>query len=143
MLTVTDDPKLLDEWCHEAHIKERDAGLKRFQKFAAEKSVRVTFISGDVHCCTTSRFRSDKATRKSQNLTPATDSKFMMQFVSSAIVNQSPTPNVCIAYHYIANAWTPFAGTEEALVEMFERRPEGGKHVRHRKVMPNVRLRLL
>jgi hypothetical protein len=36
------------------------------------------------------------------------------------------------AYHYIRNDWHPIDKTEESLVEMFERRPEGGKHVRHR-----------
>lgn len=61
----------------------------------------------------------------------------MFSFISSAIVNQAPSPNACIAYHYIRNSWNPVAKTEEALIEMFERRPEGGKHVRHRKVMPN------
>ena len=79
------------------------------------------------------RFRSDSSTRSSQKLVPGSDAKMMYQVISSAIVNQSPSPNVCIAYHYITNKWIPLPETEEALVEMFERRPEQGKHVRHRK----------
>ena len=128
---------LLDEWTHDAHIKERDAQLVRFQKFAETRNIRVTFLSGDVHCAAFSRFRSDKETRDAGHLTPATDSKLMYQVISSAIVNQAPSANVCIAYHYLKTKWYPVAGTEEMLVEMFERRPEKGKHVRHRKVMPN------
>ncbi|KAK4697921.1 hypothetical protein P7C70_g8134, partial [Phenoliferia sp. Uapishka_3] len=128
---------LLDEWTHEKHIKERDSALKRFQEFAANRSIRVTFLSGDVHCASMSRFRTGKAERKRLNLIPANDPKLMYQVIASAIVNQGPTVNACIAYHYVANSWKPIADTEEALVTMFERRPEGGKQVRHRKFAPN------
>lgn len=128
---------LLDEWTHDAHIKERDRQLVRFQQLAAEKSLRITFISGDVHCAAFSRFRSDTTTRGKLGLKPETDNKLMYQVISSAIVNQAPSANVCIAYHYLKTKWNPVPETEEMLVEMFERRPEKGKHVRHRKVMPN------
>jgi PhoD related phosphatase len=128
---------LLDEWTHDAHIKERDAQLVRFQKFAKERSIRVTFLSGDVHCAAFSRFRSDSLMRERHNLTPESDTKLMYQVISSAIVNQAPSANVCIAYHYLKTKWNPVPETEEQLVEMFERRPEKGKHVRHRKIMPN------
>jgi hypothetical protein len=80
---------LLDEWTHDAHIKERDAQLVRLQKFAERRNIRVTFLSGDVHCAAFSRFRSDKATRDAGRLTPATDSKLMYQVISSAIVNHA------------------------------------------------------
>lgn len=128
---------LLDEWCHEAHIAERNHVLKKLQEFAERKSIRVTLFSGDVHCAAFAMFRSDKAVRKALQLKPENDHRLMYQIISSAIVNQAPSPNACIGYHYIANAWHPIADTDEALVEMFERRPEQGKHVRHRKVMPN------
>jgi len=128
---------LLDEWTHDAHIKERDTQLVRFQKFARERNIRVTFLSGDVHCAAFSRFRSDAFTRERHKLTPESDSNLMYQVISSAIVNQAPSANVCIAYHYLKTKWKPVPETEEMLVEMFERRPEQGKHVRHRKIMPN------
>lgn len=128
---------LLDEWCHEAHIEERNHVLAKLQDFALRKSIRVTLLSGDVHCAAFAMFRSDKAVRKQLNLKPEQDHRLMYQVISSAIVNQAPSPNACIGYHYIANAWHPIENTDEALVEMFERRPEQGKHVRHRKVMPN------
>src|SRR5437762_3645050 len=128
---------LLDEWTHDAHIKERDTQLIRFQKFAKERNIRVTFLSGDVHCAAFSRFRSDAFTRERHKLTPESDGNLMYQVISSAIVNQAPSANVCIAYHYLKTKWNPVPETEEQLVEMFERRPEKGKHVRHRKIMPN------
>ncbi|KAI5480135.1 hypothetical protein MNV49_001795 [Pseudohyphozyma bogoriensis] len=128
---------LLDEWTHDKHIKERNSVLVRFQKLAAARSIRVTFLSGDVHCAGFARFRSDKAMRKAKELVPATDPNLMYQAIASAIVNASPSPNACIGYHYVKNDWKPVPHTEESMVEMFERRPEGGKHVRHRKFMPN------
>lgn len=82
-------------------------------------------------------FRSDKDTRKAFQLKPETDHRLMYQVISSAIVNQAPSANACIGYHYIGNNWHPIKNTDESLVEMFERRPEQGKQVRHRKVMPN------
>lgn len=57
--------------------------------------------------------------------------------VRRPVVNQAPSKNACIGYHYVQNSWKPIYGTEEELVPMFERRPEGGSQVRHRKVMPN------
>ncbi|CAF4743464.1 unnamed protein product, partial [Rotaria sp. Silwood2] len=42
---------LLDEWTHEAHINERNCALQRFQEISQKKKVRITFFSGDVHCC--------------------------------------------------------------------------------------------
>jgi len=128
---------LLDEWTHDAHIEERDRALVRFQGLAKAQQLRVTFISGDVHCAAVSRFRTDAKTRKATDLKPENDHRLMYQMIASAIVNQSPSPNACIGYHYIRNKWHPVANTSEGLVECFERRPEQGKHVRHRKVMPN------
>lgn len=128
---------LLDEWVHDAHIAERNKTLLRLQDFAKRKSIRVTMLSGDVHCAAFSMFRTDKATRKATNLKPENDHRLMYSVISSAIVNVAPSPAVCMAYHYIANSWNPVEKTSEALVEMFERRPEHGKQVRHRKVMPN------
>ncbi|CAF1549219.1 unnamed protein product, partial [Rotaria sordida] len=48
---------LLDEWIHEAHIKERNYILSRLQKLAEMKKTRITLFSGDVHCCGIARFR--------------------------------------------------------------------------------------
>lgn len=128
---------LMDEWTHDAHIEERNRALMRLQTLSAERSLRVTMLSGDVHCAAFARFRSDKETRERKQLTPESDTKLMYQVIASAIVNQAPSAMVCIAYHYLKTKWKPLPETEEMLVEMFERRPEKGKHVRHRKIMPN------
>src|SRR6478609_4607203 len=42
---------MVDHWNSSCHIDERDEFLFKLQTFAKEKSIRVTFIGGDVHCC--------------------------------------------------------------------------------------------
>lgn len=54
--------------------------------------------------------------------------------VSSPIEFEASLISRVFPSDYIKNKWNPVAKTSEALVEMFERRPEQGKHVRHRKV---------
>ena len=70
---------LLDEWTHDQHIQERNNALVRLQKLAETRRLRVTFLSGDVHCAAFSRFRSDKAERESKKLLPESDTKLMYQ----------------------------------------------------------------
>jgi PhoD related phosphatase len=70
---------LLDEWTHDQHIEERNDILVRLQKLAEKRRLRVTFLSGDVHCAAFARFRSDKAERESKNLLPENDTKLMYQ----------------------------------------------------------------
>lgn len=41
-------------------------------------------LSGDVHCCGLSRFRSDAATRRNGKLKPETDFRLMYNVISSA-----------------------------------------------------------
>lgn len=84
---------LLDEWCHDAHIEERNNILSRLQDFAKERNIRVTFLSGDVHCAAFSMFRSDKHVRHKLKLKPENDHRLMYQVISSAIVNQAPSAN--------------------------------------------------
>jgi len=127
---------LLDEWTHDAHIEERNAAIKRFQDLAAKSKCRVTFLSGDVHCAGLSRFRTDPRTGGAK-LNPSEDPRMMYQVISSAIVNMPPPRNALIAYHYMKTKWTPFTNTEEELLDLFERMPEGGRKLRHRKLMPN------
>lgn len=122
-----------DKWTAAPHIKECNTQLKFFQKLAEERSVRVTFLSGDVHCAALSRFCSDAATRWKEHLTPETDPRLLFQVIASAIVNQAPSPMACVAYHYLTTSWNSIASTEEALVDIFECRPESGKHTWHRK----------
>lgn len=127
---------LLDEWTHDAHIKERNDAIARFQKFAESRKCRVTFLSGDVHCTALSRFRTTPKSH-AKELTPSEDPRLMYQVISSAIVNMPPPRNALRAYHYFGTKWHPFENTEEQFMNMFEKMPEGGRKLRHNKILPN------
>ncbi|CAF0949117.1 unnamed protein product [Rotaria sordida] len=123
---------LLDEWTHGSHIDERDRALSRFQEIAHKNKIRITFFSGDVHCCGVSRFQ----TRGKTDLSDINDSKLMYQIISSAIVNRPPPSIVIRAAHLFATTWYPNTNTEEALLDFFEEAPHGSR-LFLRKLLPN------
>ncbi|CAF2835243.1 unnamed protein product [Rotaria sp. Silwood2] len=124
---------LLDEWTHQSHIEERNRVLLRFQQIAEAKKVRITYFSGDVHCCGIGRFQ----TRGSHRPSPINDAKLMYQIVSSAIVNMPPSKMAIRVAHRFKSKWDPVDNTEEELIDFFERSPENGGKVFHKKFRPN------
>jgi len=124
---------LLDEWTHEAHIEERNRVLRRFQQIAEEKKVRITYFSGDVHCCGVSRFQ----TKGSHRPSPINDAKLMYQIISSAIVNMPPSKMSIRVAHRFKTKWEPVEDTEEEVIDFFERKPENGRKAFHKKFSPN------
>lgn len=55
-----DEPELLDDlldhWTAGTHTIERNMVVNRLQEIAREKGLRVTFLSGDVHCAALGQF---------------------------------------------------------------------------------------
>lgn len=89
-------PELLDDlndhWCAKRHKAERNWLVEETQKLQLEKRLRVSYLSGDVHCAAVSIFHHSK-----QKLDPAKDPKYQVQIVSSAIVNTPPPKAVLMA----------------------------------------------
>lgn len=101
---------LNDHWCASSHKKERNWLVEEFQRLAVDSRVRVSFVSGDVHAASISKFHTTK-----KHVEPPKDPKYMLQvridpwrfgertlippflvqIVSSAIVN-TPPPNAVI-----------------------------------------------
>ncbi|CAF1415609.1 unnamed protein product [Adineta ricciae] len=124
---------LLDEWTHENHIEERNRALARFQQISREKNIRITFFSGDVHCCGISRFQTDE----SEHSPSIYDHRLMYQIISSAIVNMPPSKMAIRVAHRFKTKWNPIDHTEEEVIDFFERKPETGGKVFHKKFRPN------
>ncbi|CAF3163824.1 unnamed protein product [Rotaria sp. Silwood2] len=124
---------LVDEWTHELHIDERNRVLSRFQEIAQKKRIRITFFSGDVHCCGVGRFK----TREKNDLSDINDSKLMYQIISSAIVNRPPPTIVIRVAHFFTATWYPIADTEERFLDFFTRAPENGARLFLKKLLPN------
>ncbi len=78
-----------DHWCARNHKTERNWFVKELQLLTERTGTRITILSGDVHLCAIGKFYS-KDSKTASN--PATDSKFMLNVITSAIVN-TPPPN--------------------------------------------------
>ncbi|KAK1529136.1 uncharacterized protein CCOS01_06970 [Colletotrichum costaricense] len=81
---VLDD--LNDHWTAKNHKKERTVVIQDMQDLAADKSVRVTFLSGDVHLAAVGQFYANPKL----GLPKHKDFRYMPNVVSSAIVNTPP-----------------------------------------------------
>ena len=124
---------LLDEWTHDSHLEERNTTLQRFQNLAQNNKIRVTFFSGDVHCCGVSQFR----TRPSNPLSATEDPRLIYQIISSAIVNKPPPRNFIRAAHLLRTKWYPIEHTEEKLIDFFDGEPGNGDRLLLKKLLPN------
>ncbi|KAK3845010.1 MAG: hypothetical protein J3R72DRAFT_436723 [Linnemannia gamsii] len=94
---INGEPELLDDlndhWTAKAHKQERNRFITRLQNFANDRKIRVTFISGDVHCAGVGRFTAKISP-------PEKDPQLMYQVISSAIVNEPPPEGVIRLLHF-------------------------------------------
>ncbi|KAH8899343.1 hypothetical protein GQ53DRAFT_307843 [Thozetella sp. PMI_491] len=81
---VLDD--LDDHWTAKTHKSERKIVIEDLQDLAADKSVRITILSGDVHLAAVGQFYSNKKL----GLPKHKDFRYMPNVISSAIVNTPP-----------------------------------------------------
>ncbi|KAG0267868.1 hypothetical protein DFQ27_008048 [Actinomortierella ambigua] len=91
------EPELLDDmidhWTASQHKQERNKFIVRLQHFAADRNIRVTFVSGDVHCAGVGRFTARTEPQEH-------DPHLMYQLISSAIVNEPPPAGVIRLLHF-------------------------------------------
>jgi len=81
-----------DHWTANSHKAERNILIKRLQEFAAEHSIRVTVLGGDVHLAGIGRFMSNPKLK----LHKLNDPRYIPNVISSAIVNAPPPDSGCI-----------------------------------------------
>lgn len=117
-----DEPELLDDlvdhWTGVHHSEERRRVVESFQQLAVDRQLRVTFVSGDVHCAAVGRFYSFP---KMADL--AEDPFFMPQIITSAIIN-APPPQVAVRLmHTVDRAGNRInQHTREKMVRFFKSR---------------------
>ncbi|KAL9055458.1 MAG: hypothetical protein Q9162_003556 [Coniocarpon cinnabarinum] len=83
-IEVLDD--LDDHWTAKHHKEERHWLIEDLQDFAAEKSVRITILGGDVHLAAVGQFYSKKKLAVPKDH----DHRYIPNIISSAIVNTPP-----------------------------------------------------
>ena len=81
---ILDD--LDDHWTAKHHKQERKWFIQELQELAAEKSVRVTILGGDVHLAAIGQFFSSPQLHVPKDR----DHRYMPNVISSAIVNTPP-----------------------------------------------------
>ncbi|GAM82693.1 hypothetical protein ANO11243_006760 [Dothideomycetidae sp. 11243] len=81
---ILDD--LDDHWTAKHHKQERNWFIQELQELAAEKSIRITILGGDVHLGAVGQFY----TRKAFGVPKDQDHRYMPNVISSAIVNTPP-----------------------------------------------------
>ncbi|KAK5087530.1 hypothetical protein LTR70_007035 [Exophiala xenobiotica] len=110
---ILDD--LDDHWTARHHKEERNELIKELQDLAAERSVRVTILGGDVHLAAIGQFYSNPKLKIPKDR----DHRYMPNIVSSAIVNTPPPEMLADALNKRDKVHHLDSYTQESMIPMF------------------------
>ncbi|KAK4231219.1 hypothetical protein QBC38DRAFT_355345 [Podospora fimiseda] len=124
---VLDD--LDDHWTAKSHKQERSIVIEDLQDLAADKSIRITILSGDVHLAAVGQFYSNPKL----GLAKHKDFRYMPNIISSAIVN-TPPPDLMADILNKRNKVHHFdKETDEDMIPIFghgvDGKPRNNKHL--------------
>ncbi|EJD46069.1 hypothetical protein AURDEDRAFT_63375 [Auricularia subglabra TFB-10046 SS5] len=126
------DAELLDDlndhWTAKGHKSERNWLIEQMQTVALSKKMRVTFLSGDVHCAAVGQFKT-LARGKTAEVQAGKDHRWMLNIVSSAIVNTPPPAAVLTMVGILADKkhkTMHHVETDEKMVPIFAKDPTTG-----------------
>jgi len=141
------EPELLDDlndhWTAKPHKQERNWLIQQLQGISKTKRLRITILSGDVHCAavgvlkTLSRQTGGKS-GKNQDIPPAADYRYMINVVTSAIVNTPPPVAVIGMVSTLANKTHKtlhHAETDETMIPLFTHDPDGTPRDKNKFIM--------
>lgn len=105
-----------DHWCALAHVAERQAFISQLQQLSRETSVRITILGGDVHLAALGRMYT-----KSLKDSPIKDHRLMLNIVSSAMTNASPSATFAkfLVHQNIPHKRKFDSETREDMVKLF------------------------
>jgi hypothetical protein len=132
---IADD--LMDHWTHANHDRERTMVIRTLQEIALNRRIRMTMLSGDVHCCGVGYLYDPKSPQ---------DHKLMYQIITSAIVNIPPPNMVIKLLHNNDKYWVPpmnspnstkvQSDTKEEMMELFAKDVDGRALGNLKKLLP-------
>jgi len=124
-----------DHYTARTHKKERNRLVKRLQGICAEYSVRITILGGDVHLAALGRFYS----KPKLHIPVEHDYRYMVNVVSSAIVNKPPPGAVANLLSRRNKIHHLDHHTDETLFKLFDKDPgDSNKTASHNQVtMPS------
>lgn len=108
-----------DHYTAKTHKLERRNLIEELQRIAAEFSVRVTILGGDVHLAALGRFYSNPKLK----IPVEKDSRYMANVVSSAIVNKPPPQAVANLLARRNKIHHLNHDTDETLLDLFNKDP--------------------
>ncbi|PPQ81212.1 hypothetical protein CVT25_015736 [Psilocybe cyanescens] len=118
---------LNDHWTARSHKRERNWLIEQLQNFALVKRIRVSFLSGDVHCAAVGVLKTLKQKNRPE-LSPREDYRYMVNVVTSAIVNTPPPNGVITLVSSLAtkvHKTLHSIETDESMVPIFKKEPMG------------------
>lgn len=118
---ILDD--LDDHWTAREHKTERNWFVQELQELAAERSVRVTILGGDVHLAAVGQFYSARRL----GLAKDRDHRYMPNVVSSAIVNTPPPVMMADVLNRRNRVHHLDGETDEDMIPMFEHDVDGSR----------------
>ncbi|KAG9233554.1 hypothetical protein BJ875DRAFT_378390 [Amylocarpus encephaloides] len=110
---ILDD--LDDHWTAKHHKEERNWFIQELQDLAAEKSVRVTILGGDVHLAAIGQFYSNPK----HGVPKHRDHRYMPNVISSAIVNAPPPDTLADVLNKRNKIHHLDADTDENMIPIF------------------------
>ncbi|KAH7340971.1 hypothetical protein B0J17DRAFT_653550 [Rhizoctonia solani] len=127
------DPELLDDlndhWTAKSHKRERNWFIEQVQAFAKARRIRVTFLSGDVHCAAVGYFKTlVRGGGKASAIDPLADHRYMLNVVTSAIVNTPPPAGVLTMVGMLADRphkTMHYCDTDESMIPLFRTDTDG------------------
>ncbi|ROT39828.1 hypothetical protein SODALDRAFT_331953 [Sodiomyces alkalinus F11] len=108
-----------DHYTARIHKKERKALIERLQAVAAEFSVRVSILGGDVHLAALGRFYSNPHLK----IPAEEDHRYMVNVISSAITNKPPPATVANLLARRNKIHHLDLDTDETLLSLFNKDP--------------------
>ncbi|KAL7786239.1 hypothetical protein V8C37DRAFT_392659 [Trichoderma ceciliae] len=108
-----------DHYTAKTHKLERARLVVELQRISAEFSVRTTILGGDVHLAALGRFYSNPKLK----IPAEEDSRYMVNVVSSAIVNKPPPQAVANLLARRNKIHHLNSKTDETLLDLFEKDP--------------------
>jgi len=134
---ILDD--LDDHWTAKHHKDERNWFVQELQELAAEKSVRITILGGDVHLCAIGQFYSNKKL----GIPKDQDHRYMPNVISSAIVNTPPSDMVADVLNKRNKIHHLDEATDEDMIAMFpedvNNKPRNNNHLLPRRNWCSIR----
>lgn len=127
---ILDD--LDDHWTAKHHKAERNWFVQELQALAAETSVRITILGGDVHLGAVGQFYSPSRVGLGGK---DRDWRYMPNVISSAIVNSPPPTAMADLLNRRNKVHHLDAETDEDLIPLFERDVDGRKR-NNRRLLP-------